>query len=374
VSENKGKVLFVYWGRRGSLSWIAVEIARHLHDRPELASFVSYSTENELAGELAALRPTTWPFTTFTRSFGAFTRFLRFRRQCHALLRRLRREGIQAVVVLMSHVWTPLLGRRLARESIRYVVVAHDASRHPGDRTGRVQNWLLRDLSYADRIVTLSRAVANRLTTERGVAAEKIVTVPHPIIAYGSTPAPRGEGPLRVVFLGRIMAYKGLGLLVTATELLRQRGVAVSLGVYGEGSIAGLESRLAALDAKVVNRWIEHEEIGPILAEYDVLVLPYVEASQSGVAAAAQGVGIPIVATPVGGLVEQVRDDIDGLIAEDVSAEALANCLERLAADPALLERLSAAAGDGKTTISIGAFAERLRGIALEEPSKTDGT
>ncbi len=371
MSETKGKVLFIYWGRRGSLSWIALEIARHIHERPDLASAVSFSTGNELARELTALAPATWPFTTFSRGIGAVTRWPAFRRQSSKLIRRLRREDFAAVVVLMSHVWTPLLGRRLRRLPIRYVVVIHDAAAHPGDRTGRVQNWLLRDLVYADRVVTLSRAVANRLAGERGIAPERIVTIPHPVIAYGGHTPPRGDGPLRIAFLGRIMAYKGLNLLVSAVEILRKRGVAVRLGVYGEGSIAGLEKRLTGLGATIVNRWIEHVEIGPILAGYDVLALPYVEASQSGVAAAAQGVGLPIVATPVGGLIEQVRDGIDGLVAKAVTAAALADCLAQLAADPALLARLGTAAANGETANSIGEFAETLRSIALE--TETDG-
>ncbi len=369
MSESNGKILFLYWGRRGSLSWMTLEIARHLSEQPDASGAVSYSTANELAESLADLSPTTWPFATFSRNRGALFRLLRFRRQADQLLDRLKKEGFTAVVVLMSHVWTPLLGRRLAKSPIRYVVIAHDASRHPGDDTGRVHNWLLRDLDHADRIVTLSQAVTDRLTAERAVDPKKIVTLAHPAIAYGAERAERGTGPLRVLFLGRIMAYKGLDLLVAAAEIARQSGAKLELGVYGEGSIAGLETRLSALGATVVNRWIEHAEIGGILGQYDVLVLPYVEASQSGVAAAAQGAGMPIVATPVGGLVEQVRDGVDGLVAGAVTAEALADCLMRLAGDRVLLDRLSTGAAAESPAGSVGAFADALRMIALEEVS-----
>lgn len=369
MSENNGKVLFLYWGRRGSLSWITLEIARHLAARSDAAGAVSYSTGNELANALSDLSPTTWPVTTFSRNIGALFRLPRFRRQAKALVERLRREDFAAVVVLMSHVWTPLLGRRLAGTPIRYVVVAHDAARHPGDRTGRVHGWLLRDLDHADRIVTLSRAVADRLIAERTIDAGRIVTLAHPAIAYGAERSARGDGPLRVLFLGRIMAYKGLDLLVAAVERARREGADLELGVYGEGPIAGLEQRLAALGATVVNRWIEHGEIGAILGQYDVLVLPYIEASQSGVAAAAQGAGMPIVATPVGGLVEQVRDGVDGLVASAVTAEALADCLARLAGDRALLDRLSAGAAEETPAGGIVAFADALRAIALGERS-----
>src|SRR5208282_4726743 len=56
----------------------------------------------------------------------------------------------------------------------------------------------------------------------------------------------------------------------------------------------------------VENRWIPEEELGPLLAWADAIVLPYREASQSGVAAAAITAGRLVVATEVGGLVEQL--------------------------------------------------------------------
>ena len=66
----------------------------------------------------------------------------------------------------MPHVWTPLLSRRRL-PGVRYVVIVHDADAHPGDRTGLVNRWLLRDAARADLVVTLSAHVARQLA-ERG--------------------------------------------------------------------------------------------------------------------------------------------------------------------------------------------------------------
>jgi glycosyltransferase involved in cell wall biosynthesis len=57
------------------------------------------------------------------------------------------------------------------------------------------------------------------------------------------------------------------------------------------------------------------------------VVLPYREASQSGIIAAAHGLGVPVVATPVGALPDQIRNGVDGIIARAVNAEALADAL-----------------------------------------------
>jgi glycosyltransferase involved in cell wall biosynthesis len=56
----------------------------------------------------------------------------------------------------------------------------------------------------------------------------------------------------------------------------------------------------------VENRWVPEDDVGDILAWADAVVLPYREASQSGVAAAALAAGRWVVATRVGGIAEQL--------------------------------------------------------------------
>ena len=80
----------------------------------------------------------------------------------------------------------------------------------------------------------------------------------------------------------------------------------------------------------MVNRWLGADEIAAALQRYDAVVLSYIEASQSGVAAAAYGSGMPVIATPVGGLSEQVQEGVTGVMAARVDARALAEAAKRL--------------------------------------------
>ena len=64
----------------------------------------------------------------------------------------------------------------------------------------------------------------------------------------------------------------------------------------------------------------------PFLSQYDCMVLSNIEASQSGVVALAHGFGMPVVATPVGGLTEQIKDRHSGL---DRAFRVAADCLSR---------------------------------------------
>ena len=118
-------------------------------------------------------------------------------------------------------------------------------------------------------------------------------------------------------------------------EILRHEGIAVEIGVFGEGALGANAVRLEAMRAEVVNRWLTESEIAAILPRFHALVFPYTEASQSGVAAAAFGAGLPIIATPVGGLVDQVIDGVTGVIARQVDARGLSEAAKRLLFDEA---------------------------------------
>ena len=69
------------------------------------------------------------------------------------------------------------------------------------------------------------------------------------------------------------------------------------------------------------------------------MVLPYREASQSGVMALAEAAGVPVVGTPTGALVEQIVPGVNGLIADAVDGKALAYAIGRFLDDPGLYQR-----------------------------------
>ena len=137
------------------------------------------------------------------------------------------------------------------------------------------------------------------------------------------------------------MAYKGLPLLLDAIELLRSDGCNIELGIAGAGELGALAPRLRAIGAEVDNRWIPDHEVGQILNRYHVVACPHLEASQSGVAAAAFGHCMPVIATPIGGLPEQVVDQVTGLLAARVSSLAFAESVRQLAETPGLYDQIS---------------------------------
>ena len=95
------------------------------------------------------------------------------------------------------------------------------------------------------------------------------------------------------------------------------------------------------------------------------MVVSHVQASQSGVIAAAHGTGLPVIATPVGGLREQILPEITGLLTPAVTGAALATAIKRVADDRSLLERMSRNILASRADRSMDRFLNALTEIAL---------
>ncbi|MGI6854821.1 glycosyltransferase family 4 protein [Mesorhizobium sp. 1B3] len=365
---SSGRIMFLSWGRKGGATPLARAVGREALAMPDIQPTISVSRQNEEFASFASFGDALFPVDTFGSSYGALTGFWRIPGLRRQLAGRIARDRIQAVVTIMPHVWTPFMVGAIRRADARYVTIIHDAKAHPGDPTAIVNRLLLTEARHADRVVTLSQSVRDGLVSAGVAQAERITPLFLPDLAVDASDAPRRRvqgSPFRLLFLGRILRYKGLGLFVDAAELLRRRGIPVEIGIFGEGSLSPFEDRLAALGAEVVNRWLSEDEIADALARYDAMALSYVEASQSGVAAAALGSGLPVVATPVGGLKEQIRDGRTGLLARDMTAAAFAEAVERLAGDARLYDDIAVALKETASERSVRRFTEALIAVAL---------
>lgn len=343
ISDTDPSITFLYLGRRGALGQFTRELIDAARRVPEYRFDVIVSSDGATTGDLSMSEDDLLAVPTFSRSrpLNAVGDYFRSRRR---ILDRLRDRRPKAVVTLMPHVWTPLLAPAIKALGIKYLPIIHDARPHPGDKTAWVTRWLRRDARHGDRVVTLSQAVAACLVEDRIADPSQILSLFHPDLAFQSAQRIRQHDParpLRLLFFGRVMGYKGLSHLLDAVQILRDGGVPLELGLAGSGELGEARATLKALDAEIINRWIDESEVTEILDRYDALACPHIEASQSGVAAAAFGHRMPVVAMPVGGVAEQVIDGKTGVVARQVTARAFADAVKRLALEPGLYDTLS---------------------------------
>ncbi len=354
--EQRASVLLWHLGRVGAGAKFTVELAKAMCENPELRIAVAASRSSELEVQSRALGIPTYAVRTFEGDkstwrgkAAAVLGLARLPLLTREFRRLLTDSRVDVAICTMPAIWDMAMVAALSVVPTKLVLVLHDAFVHPGDEYPMRQTLLHRNVRLADALIVLSDHVREQATNNLGYPAERVWKMPHGAFTFGDavrpSSHPRGARPLRILFFGRIMPYKGLGHLLRACHALQEKGIPTDLTIAGSGSLepyAGLLDRLHS--AQVHNRWLSDAEIGSLMAGSDFAVLPYTEASQSGVAATAYAAGRPVVATPVGGLAEQVVQGATGLLAQDMSVDALANAIEAFIKDPELLDRCAVGA------------------------------
>jgi glycosyltransferase involved in cell wall biosynthesis len=136
------------------------------------------------------------------------------------------------------------------------------------------------------------------------------------------------EVPVTLIF-GQLRADKGLGDLVEA--LVRLPALQLLIGGQDLGALSALEERLKSpeLSGRVTIRegFLEMAEAAQLFAAADTVALPYPSASQSGVLLLAYGFHRPVIAYPVGGLLEAVIDGETGWLCARADVDALVEAL-----------------------------------------------
>jgi glycosyltransferase involved in cell wall biosynthesis len=225
----------------------------------------------------------------------------------------------------------------------RYAVTIHDPTPHPGDplpaRRQRAVRWAL--LRAAGVVFVHSEALRDQLIDATGVRAP-VVVVPHGTGEVAATPVP--EAPI-ALFFGRVSHYKGIDVLAEALGALWSAVPEARVIIAGAGP---LPTHGALEDSRVelVNRHVDDAELPALFARARCVVLPYRQASQSGVGSQAKVFGRAIVTTAVGGLPELVSDGSGVAVAPEDPA-ALAGALAEVLAAPGLAERMGERAAAG---------------------------
>jgi glycosyltransferase involved in cell wall biosynthesis len=203
--------------------------------------------------------------------------------------------------------------------------------------------------SLADRIVALTPWVRD-LLKRNDVPDSKIVVLPHGIRSQAAQPlrpAKRRSGRVRVAHLGRLDPVKGTGLLIRAMRLIPD--APIDLDVFGivQGSgdveVRRQLQRLAEGDPRVTfHDAIEHSTVIERLAGYDLVAVPsqWLETGPL-VVLEAFAAGVPVLGSALGGLLDKVKDGVDGLLIRPYdSVEAWAAALRRSVGENGLLARL----------------------------------
>jgi len=149
--------------------------------------------------------------------------------------------------------------------------------------------------------------------------------IPTGIVPHGAdiADAPAAvPGGRRLLVFGRLLAYKGVDTALAAFSRLPAELSDVELIVAGQGPLASLA--LGQRNVEVRNEYIPESELDSLLREVRLVLLPYKDATQSGVGLHAVERGVPCVVSSVGGLPELVEDARPSLVVPPDDPPALA--------------------------------------------------
>lgn len=231
------------------------------------------------------------------------------------------------------------------------VTTIHDVFRHPGDRDLGFGSEYTRRIAYrrSQHLIVHTRFLQQALIEQFQVPSQRISVIPHGELgslyqqfARLESAEAAARDPHTLLFFGRIWQYKGLKYLVEAMPIVRRVIPDAKLVIAGRGE--NLEQYFPQgcdpNQYELLNQFIPFEAVAGLFQRSAAVVLPYIESSQSGVAAIAYATGTPVIASDVGGLAEMVHHERDGLLVPPADSLALADAMIRLLQNQSLQARL----------------------------------
>ncbi|SCB26591.1 Glycosyltransferase involved in cell wall bisynthesis [Bradyrhizobium shewense] len=236
----------------------------------------------------------------------------------------------------VPEIYTSKLIQFLRPLGIPLVLTVHDAIPHSEGGSGtspREDGWRGRMRAAASIVTTHGESCIADFRRASPDFKGGTISSMHGVLmvppARGAVAAPEAA---RILFFGRMWAYKGLDVFIDAIDMLAKRGVAHEAIVAGRGpEMTRLGARMEAMPTvKTINAYISPADTGQLFQSATVVALPYKDATQSGVLASAYGNSRPVVASATGGIPDVVTDGVNGLLVPPGNAPALADALERV--------------------------------------------
>lgn len=223
-------------------------------------------------------------------------------------------------------------------------VRAEISALNPLRAIGYLANRLIGSCRHARRILVGNPTTRNKVPApyqqrcvymcENGVALEDFSAAPWPYL-------PGKERTLKLAFVGRLVAVKGLNFLIDAVAEMTRRGYKVTLSVAGEGPLhAEWQAQADALglgDKIQFYGNLSRQQVAFLLQSSHAMVLPSLRESGGAVLLEAMACSRPVIALNFGGPAQVVDDQVGALLPMDDEAQIvrdLSNTLEQIIQSP----------------------------------------
>lgn len=241
------------------------------------------------------------------------------------------------IYIPMVSIWARMIFP-FVHKKIKIVTTIHDVSMHLGEKNSLIDNFNNYIIKRSDRIVTLSERFIPLISEKYGFKENKICWIRHGNYNYYKPLNFKNKSSItkKILFFGRIHEYKGISVLLDAMSIVKEKDSSIVLKIVGKGVFSNSDSekiKQLGSSCKVENNYVPNEEIYKYFEDIDFVVVPYIEASQSGVVMLAYSFSKPVIVTNVGGLPEQVFEDT-GIIIRPNDKNVLADAILKMYTRP----------------------------------------
>lgn len=234
--------------------------------------------------------------------------------------------------------------------NFKLISTLHDVNRHLGEEYILHRFIMKFTIKCSDHIFVHGIVLKKLLIEVFNAENSKVSAIPigeHEVDPFKKYEVPNLKEDGNVcLFFGRIQEYKGLEFLIKAEPLISKEFPNIKIIIAGTGeNFEKYYSLMIHPDKFIVyNYRIPYKEGANLFQKSSIVVLPYIEASQSGVIPTAYSFGKPVIVTDVGSLHEIVDDGITGLVVQPKNSKDLAEAIIKLLKDEKLRIKMGVAA------------------------------
>lgn len=241
---------------------------------------------------------------------------------------------------------------RYLYKSTPIVFTAHDPYQHPGIN---FFNNLYQDIaqrisiSQSSKFIVHGEKLKSHLSKRYKLQREDIEVIPHGEFSFyknvttNAAPIIRNGPFKRLLFFGSVRRNKGLEYLIKAEPLISKHFSDYKICIAGKfSSDFEFYNQLIINREKfeIIDEFIPVSQVAHLFKNSDIIVLPYIDATQSGILPLAFGFEKPVVATDTGSINEVLLNGNNGLIVPPCDEKSLAKAILELLLDEKKCEEL----------------------------------